>query len=222
MTGKEFISAWENGSASYKKAENISQISITFLVGLGLGCFTAAVSLILKQDVSDSEVCKRVHNSIISAFVMIALAWISGEVCAFCFPTARSEWLIKNNVKLSRCIKEIRGFANAPKLSRERREYEKISTALFLAASPRDVNDRYIMVIFFGMCAAAIAICAGLCAVENADEWIRYIVDGGEFTFKYGALIPAVFFTAVYIVLSVFIRKTFLKRKAKWINSFGL
>ena len=215
MTGKKVISAWENGLVTGQKAVKITQCFIVCLVGFSLGLIIAAVGLALKWD-ADYE---RMRELIIAVCVTGATALALYEFRAYYSLSSCADWLIENNANLSDCIKEISGWAGASKLTKQRRDYKIISSAAYLAASPDDRNDLFGKLMFCGLTAVIMVVCAGICATQNADEWIRYKVYGENFNFNYGAFIPTLTFTAVYVALSAVCNKMFLKSKSAWLNS---
>ncbi len=219
MTEKEAVSAWKNGSAAGQNVIKISQGLIAFLCGFAIGFFAVAIFFILKGDVSDNEVCVRIRELIIAACVMGVTALIIYEFYAFYSPSSCADWLTKNNAKLSQSIKEISVWAGAPKLSKDRRDYEIISSGAYLAVSPDDRSEMFGKAIMCGFTAAIIGVCVGICLTQNVDELIRCKVYEGEFSFKYGAFIPAAAFTAVYVTFSAVCHKRFLKSKSAWLNS---
>ena len=215
MTGKKVISAWENGLVTGQKAVKFAQFFIVCLVGFSLGLIIAAVGLALKRE-TDYE---RIRELIIGVLVVGATALVLYEFRAYYSLSSCADWLIENNANLVDCIKEISGWAGASKLTKKRRDYKIISSAAYIAISPDDRNDLFGKLIFCGLTACVAVVCLGICATQNADEWIRYSIYGGTFNFKYGALIPTVMFTAVYITLSAVLNKRFLKNKAAWLNT---
>lgn len=226
--GTDVVAAWESRSGTDKvvvKAIKWANIVLSVLV---LAFAIIAYLIIEFWDtktldgiLSGKEIYGQAHGLINATCVVFALAFIVGYFGEMYLQVFCGMWLRKKEIDISSYVKKASGQVEMSELPQDW-DFGNLSSAAYLAAVPNDKNIKIVKCILCCLVSIVAAVCCGTFLTQNADELLRTKIYGGDFNFKFVALIPTAIFIGLNYLISFICNGIFEKRKAVWIENIGL
>ncbi len=129
--------------------------------------------------------------------------------CGYWLTTQKFDCVQYINARIKRSDTEYATWTDAD-------EFTLFMECGFIAENPSAKNRIYASLIIKTLCATALAICIGICAMDNLNEFFRAELASGKFNFQYIALIVAAIFIVIYIVAAILADSSYNKKFAAW------